>query len=259
MAELDWQPGDVAVLATKLQDARSLMDQLVEQAGESVPVVCASNGMHGEMWARERFRNVISMLVWLPATYLKPGEVSLFSGLCRGVLDCGPVSGEGATEGGKDVVATDVSEQLCEWLKSADFDAVCRPDMQGWKYAKWITNLGNAAQALVTDDWKSIARMAQAEGEAVLQAAGVDRVTTSDLLKRCENVKLLPIDGKPREGGSSWQSFRRGQSMETAWIEGAMADLAQKVKVPAPVCQFFRQLSEQPRQVKAEDVLQAIA
>jgi len=90
MDEVAWRVGDMVIVATKLQDAKQVMDQLVGLGITDVPVVCASNGMHGEQWARQRFKTALSMLVWMPATYLVPGEVSVHSEF-PGVLDTGPV------------------------------------------------------------------------------------------------------------------------------------------------------------------------
>lgn len=248
LERVDWQAGDIAMLATKLHDLRSPMDDLVAHAGKQLPVICATNGIHGERWAAERFETVLSMLVWMPATHLKPGDVAIHSGPCRGVLDNGPVCGDEAQT---------LSEQLCEWLTAASFDAVHRPDIQRWKYAKWITNLGSAAQAMVVDDWKAVAERARQEGETVLEAAGVARVATQELLDRCQRVKLDLVDGAKREGGSTWQSYQTGRPMETRWIEGAMADLADQSGVPAPVNRFLSDVAARPRALRAAEVWQA--
>ena len=92
-----------------------------------------------------------------------------------------------------------------------------------------------AAQALRPDDWRALAQTAQAEGEAVLDAAGLARVPTAELLERVSAVRVAPVDGQRREGGSTWQSHALGKPMETPYLEGAMAALASEVGVPAPV------------------------
>ncbi len=254
--DLSLLDGDVVMFATKLQDASAVMDQWLQFAGTDIPVICANNGVHAERWASERFATVISMLIWMPAEHLVPGEVSLFAsdtpGSPVGILDNGPIKDN---EVG---LAGEVSKELSEWLTQAGFDAVSRDDMMRWKHAKWITNLGNAAQALVEGDWKSIAKLAQAEGEAILEAAQVPRVSTRDLLDRCKALKLSQIDGQSRKGGSSWQSFHRGQAMETPWLEGAMADLADQFGIDAPVLRYFRELTKQPRRVTVAEVMNSI-
>ena len=56
ITEIDWQEGDVAMVASKLTDAEAVFDELSRAAGSSVPVVCASNGIHSERWAAARFK-----------------------------------------------------------------------------------------------------------------------------------------------------------------------------------------------------------
>ena len=226
VGQVDWRAGDVALLATKLQDARAALDELLAAAGPALPVVCATNGIHAELWSAERFERVLAMLVWLPAVHLLPGEVRLHTSGVRGVLDCGPHPPGGGLE---------LASELCAGLCEAGFDAVARHDIAAWKHAKWITNLGAAAQALGLEDWRDVARAAQAEGERVLDAAGLPRVSPSALRERVAAVRDAPIAGQDRPGSSTWQSRARGKPLESAWIEGALARLAAELGVPAPV------------------------
>ncbi len=249
IANVQWRPDDAVLLATKLQDARAAMDQILRYSanGEQTVVICGSNGIQGEAWASERFLNVVSMLIWMPSTFLKPGEVSVFGQPVIGILDCGPVDRTSQQ-------AAQSSRQLVDWLRRAGFESQNRDDIMRWKYAKWITNLGNAAQALVHDDWKKVAKLAQAEGVAVLQAAGIDHVQKSELMKRCQHFKLATIDGQQRPGGSTWQSLHRDQPLETEWLEGAMAALAKQINVPTPVLDFLCQAAERRQPVSAIEV-----
>ena len=246
--DFDWRPGDVALLATKLQDAEQLLNDLVAAAGPDVPIVCAVNGMDGERWAAKRFSTVLSTLVWLPATHLHAGEVRLHAAGCYGVLDTGPVRGTDALQ---------LSEQLCAGLRSVGFDAVVRPDIARWKVAKWITNLGGAAQALVVDEWQLVANAARAEGEAVLSHAQVDRVPTHELIARVAGVRPAKVDGRHREGGSTWQSRARGQPMESHWLEGAMARLGAEHGVPAPINAALAEAARSQRPLRAAEILDA--
>ena len=246
--EVDWRAGDVALLATKLQDAERALDDLRAAAGPDLPVVCAGNGVDGERWAARRFRTVLSTLVWLPATHLVPGEVRLHAAGSLGVLDTGPCAGSPAPA---------LAELWCELLRRAGFDALARPDIARWKRAKWITNLGGAAQALVQDDWRAVADAARAEGEAVLDAAGLPRVATADLLERVAAVRLAEVDGRRREGGSTWQSRARGRPLESEWIEGALARLAAEHGVPAPVNAALAAAARDPRPRTAAELLGA--
>ena len=246
--DLGWRSTDIALLATKLQDAESALDELLAAAGDELPLVSVSNGLHGEEWATARFRNVISMLVWLPATHLQPGEVTLHSGASGpyGVLDCGVACG---------AKAANMMTQLCNALAHAGFDAVARDDIQDWKHAKWITNLGGAAQALVIDHWKTVAEAAQSEGVAILKAANRYPVTVEQLLARCSTVHMSDVDGKAREGGSTWQSYQRGLVLESPWLEGAIAVLAKSIGMDAPVNRRLADAASARRRVSAAEIL----
>lgn len=246
--DVDWRAGDVALLATKLQDAQRALDDLLAAAGPGVPVVCAVNGVDGERWAAERFVTVLSMLVWLPATHLVPGEVRLHAAGVRGVLDTGPQRGARAAA---------LTEVLCARLRGAGFDALPRADIARWKLAKWITNLGGAAQALVVDDWQRVADAARAEGERVLDRAGLERVPTAELLERVAAVRLAEVDGRRREGGSTWQSRARGAPLETPWIEGALARLAAERGLAAPLNAALAAAAREGRALQAAEVLGA--
>lgn len=244
--QVDWRPGDVAMLATKLQDAERAIDDLLAATHADVPVVCATNGLQAEPWAAERFTTVVSMVVWMPATHLVPGEVRMHGAGGIGVLDCGPYSGDAAKS---------VAEALCARLRAAGFDAIARDDVIRWKYAKLITNLGSAAGAMVVDDPQRVIDAAQAEGEAVLAAANIDRVPTDEFLQRGSALRIGRVDGQRREGGSTWQSRKLGKPLETPWLEGALADLAERVGVPAPINRFLAEAAKAPRDLTAREVL----
>lgn len=249
-ADVEWRSGDVALLATKLNDARAVLDELRAAAGPHLPVVCATNGVHAERWAAERFERVLSMLVWLPALHLRPGEVRLHASGVRGVLDSGPHAGRGTLE---------LVSKLCAQLREAGFDAVPRSDIAAWKHAKWIANLGGAAQALVQDDWRPVAAAARAEGEVVLDAAALPRVASTLLRERVAGVREVPVAGEVRPGNSTWQSRARGKPLESPWIEGALAELAAAVGVPAPINTFLAEAARHSRPLRADEVLAADA
>jgi 2-dehydropantoate 2-reductase len=244
VSEVDWQLGDIVVLATKLNDAQQVMNEVLTAAGKGIPIVCATNGVIAESWAESRFENVIGMMVWLPATHLKPGEVMLHSTEVRGALDVGGTKN-----------ATRISQALASILQKSGFDSLTHENILAWKRAKWITNLGGAAQAMVEDDWMSVLKAAQAEGENTLEHSGLPRIATRELLDRCDSIKLTEVQGFVRSGGSTWQSRQRGKPLESIFIEGAMADLGESLGVPVPVNRFLAEASKQPRSFSSDEIL----
>ncbi|MFT4541348.1 MAG: 2-dehydropantoate 2-reductase [Planctomycetota bacterium] len=244
--EIDWKPGDVALVATKLGDARAVFDELALHAGSQLPVVCAFNGIHGERWASDRFSTVLSMLIWLPATHLQPGVVLLHSQGSLGVLDVGPTCGDSQLE---------LCERMGTHLRQAGFDSVSRTDIAEWKVAKLISNLGNTAQALVQDDWLSVCEAARQEGTAILEAAGVLCTARDVLLERVAKVKLGTIDGADREGGSTWQSRARGKPLESPWLEGVIVELAAQLGISAPINQRIVEAAREARDYSVAELL----
>ncbi len=244
---VDFDDGDVAIIATKLQDARPALDDLYVAAGPELPVVCAQNGMLGEQWASTQFDTVVAMMVWLPAVHLDPGHVLLHGAPCPGVLDCGAHSPQ-------DRRARHVAELLCDALTRAGFDARPRTDIEQWKRAKWLTNLGGAAQALVEGGWQDAARAALDEGVAVLEAAQLAHVPVDQLLARCAHVQQVPVQGLDRPGGSTWQSLARGRSLETAFINGPLVALGRAVGVPTPINQWLLSAAERGHGLHADDL-----
>ena len=73
-----------------------------------------------------------------------------------------------------------------------------------------------------------LAARTRAEGVAVLQAAGIDVASDEeDRERRGDLLRMRPIDGQRRGGGSTWQSLARGATkLETDY-------LVQKRLVPA--------------------------
>lgn len=246
VAEVDWGDGDVAVVATKLNDAEAVLGELQDAAGRSVPVVCGSNGIQGELWAGQRFENVYGMMIWMPSTHMQPGDFRVYGKDVPGVLDVGRID---------DKSDELLGQSIAVGLARAGFDSESRDDIMRWKYAKLVTNVGNTAQALVVDDWKRVAEMARQEAESVLDAAGIDRVPTNTLLERCRKISLAPIDGQRRQGGSTWQSLKRGKPLETPWIEGVIVDLARRHDLSAPVNGALVALAHSRQPVSVDDFM----
>ena len=254
ISDVDWTEGDVVVAATKLNDAENVMDELLSSAGKQIPVVCSSNGIVGEAWATARFANVISMLVWLPATHLVPGKVSLHSESVRGVLDIGAAPARLKSSRSEDLDL--ILSELAGLLVSCGFESEVRNDIMDWKHAKWITNLGNSAQAMVDGDWKAVAQAAQHEGVTVLKAASRYTISKEQLLERCDRVVIASASHMQREGGSTWQSLKRGKPLESRYLEGGIADLANEIGISAPINRFLANVSLEPRRLTVKEVLE---
>jgi 2-dehydropantoate 2-reductase len=248
--------GDVVVLAMKSQDTGPAVEALVRSAPPDIAVVCAQNGVENERVALRSFPDVYAMSVMLPATHLRPGMVEANSAGAHGLLDLGRYpTGIDAT-----------AEAVADALTGGGFVSMARPDIMRWKYRKLILNLANAVEAVCGPAGRQsplVARVME-EGETVLAAAGIDPVTPAeDAERRADHLPLRRVEGRRREGGSSWQSLTRGLgTIETDYLNGEIVLLARLHGVPAPANALLQRLAGEaaaerhpPGSIPPEDVL----
>ncbi len=225
----DFTPDDVVVLAVKSQDTVGALDALVPYAGLDTPIVCAQNGVDNERLALRQFARVYGMCVMCPASHLEPGVVQASSAPVTGILHLGRYPT------GVDDVATGIAAAL----RGATFASEARADIMRWKYTKLLMNLANAAEAAFapTDARATVAARARAEGAAVLRAAGIDFASADeDAALRGDQLRVRPVAGQRRGGGSSWQSLARGTgTIEADALNGEIVLLARLHGRPAPV------------------------
>ncbi|MEU6506362.1 2-dehydropantoate 2-reductase N-terminal domain-containing protein [Streptomyces sp. NPDC046942] len=237
---------DVLVLAVKTQDTVSALDAWAGTpvagggtAGERLPLVCLQNGVESGRLALRRFRHVYGVCVWLPSTFVEPGVVSAAGAPLTGILHLGRLP----------YGTDDTARRIAADLADARFEAPVVPDVARWQYAKLLANLSNAIEALTgtrdTETAQALFARVRAEGEAVLDAAGI--AYTSDAEQRAargDKVTLVPLDGTPRGGGSSWQSLARGTgTIEADYLNGEIVLLGRLHGVPAPLNELLQHLA----------------
>jgi 2-dehydropantoate 2-reductase len=251
--ELSLRSGDVLIVAVKVQDCEAALDAWAWQpvagggvAADSLPVFCAQNGVAGERRALRRFRQVYGMCVWLPATHLQPGVIEAQGTPLTGML---PV---GRYPAGDDETARQVAADLAR----SRFLAPVSTDVMRLKYGKLLTNLANAVEAVFgagpdqgpnTASAAELSRRARDEGAAVLAAAAVDYASADELaVLRGDQVRIEPVNGSRRSGGSSWQSLSRGSgSIEADYLNGEIVLLGRRHGVPVPVNELLQRLANQ--------------
>jgi 2-dehydropantoate 2-reductase len=229
---IDWTGDETVLLAMKSQDTVAALGALAGAVHPASPIVCAQNGVANERAALRRFANVYGMCVMCPATHLRPGAVEANGEPRTGLLDVGRYPA------GVDAYA----EELAAALRGATFGSNAYADVMRWKYRKLLSNLGNAVDALCgrgsgEGDGDALMAMARAEGEACLEAAGIAYASEDeDATRRADLVRLHPAAGRRRQGGSTWQSLRRGTgSVETDFLNGEIVLLGRLHGVPVPV------------------------
>ncbi|MER6209408.1 ketopantoate reductase family protein [Streptomyces sp. NPDC001073] len=237
---------DVLVLTVKTQDVESALAAWGPApvagggtAAERLPVVCAQNGVESPRLALRRFRRVYAVCVWLPSTFVEPGVVSAEGTPLTGMLHLGRYPH--GTDATARLIAAD--------LEKSRFEAPVVPDVARWQYAKLLSNLGNALEAVVevldTEDHLAFYARVRAEGVAVLDAAGIDWASTEEeKALRGDKIRLVEIDGAPRRGGSSWQSLNRGTgTIEADYLNGEIALLGRLHGVPTPLNELLQRLA----------------
>ncbi|MFE4546564.1 ketopantoate reductase family protein [Streptomyces sp. NPDC056785] len=208
-------------------------------AAERLPLVCAQNGVEGQRLALRRFRRVYGVCVWLPATFVEPGAVSAAGAPLTGILHLGRYP-HGTDETVRRIAAD---------LEESRFGAPVVPDVTRWQYAKLLGNLANAVEAVSGpvgghESLELVGRV-RAEGEAVLAAAGIAYAGEEEQRRaRGDRIRLQPLDGSPRRGGSSWQSLDRATgTIEADHLNGEIALLGRLHGVPTPLNELLQRLA----------------
>lgn len=229
--------GDAVLLAVKSQDTAAALASLEGAIPHSTPIVCLQNGVENERVALRRFPNVYGGMVIVPATYLSPGTVSVGAAPTFGICDVGRFPG------GVDATAT----ALTDALNASRWSSHAVVDIMRWKYAKLLDNLSNALQVVIGLEHRDseIGRIARAEGVAVLQAAGIDAVSTPEMReRRAASLTNRPIGGQDRVGASTWQSVTRGAgSVETDFLNGEISMLGRLTGIPTPANELLQEFS----------------
>ncbi|MPZ63145.1 MAG: ketopantoate reductase family protein [Propionibacteriales bacterium] len=247
---------DVVILAVKSQDTADAVRALADTAPSGIPVACAQNGVVNELCALRSFANVYGVVVMCPTAFLEPGVVRAYSAPVTGLLDVGRYPT------GQD----DVSREVAAAFASATYDARSIPDVRRWKYTKLVMNLSNAVEAVCGQEARRgpLTEVVQAEGEAVLRAAGIEYASTDeDRERRGSLLDLRPVGGVRRSGGSSWQSLTRGTgAIETDYLNGEIVLLGRLYGVPTPANALLQRLAgdlartgSRPGTIPADDVL----
>jgi 2-dehydropantoate 2-reductase len=232
--EIDWRHDDVVLLAVKSDATLDAMQALATVAPPSVAVVSLQNGVANERTMLRWFGCVYGVTVMAPTAHLEPGLVEAHCHPTPAILDIGRYPT------GVDVTASEVAAAF----EKGGIVSEPRHDIMRWKYRKLMMNLGNAVQAVCADDDErsELVAIIRAEGEAVLVAAGIDPITEDeDRERRGDILQIGDVPGRPRSGGSSWQSLERGTgAIETDYLNGEIVWLGRQYDVDTPANELIR-------------------
>lgn len=226
-AEVGWTEDTVVLLAVKSHQAAAALADLRTYAPPDTPVVCLTNGIATETAVLRLFARTYAVCVMLPATHLEPGVVVASCHPTPAILDIGRFPG--GTDATTAAVAAD--------LRAARIESVEREDVMALKRRKLVMNLGNGVDASFApgDAADELADLAQAEGERVLEAAGLS-VVSADVDRERRGSILQRRADLERRGGSTWQSLARGTGdSEIDYLAGEVVLLGRLHDVATPV------------------------
>ncbi len=229
-SEIRFRKGDVVFLTMKTYDTAAALHALSEVTDATkLPIVCAQNGVENERITARRCLRTYAMMVWMPSTFVEPGEVLCHGAPTNGLLDLG------LYPSGVD----DVAHAVASALQGSNISSLAMPDIMRWKYTKLLSNLKAAVNALdgaQADKDDFIARLND-EAIACYRAAGIDFASDAEASRRHDEagVSITPIHDRPRAGSSLWQSLaRQTGAVETECINGEIVLLGKLYGVDVP-------------------------
>jgi 2-dehydropantoate 2-reductase len=244
-ARLTLTADDVVFLAMKSQDTLGACEALDACAPPDLAVACLQNGVENERVVLRHYAGTYAVCVMSPTSHIDPGVVIAQSAPVSGLLDIG------CYPHGLDARA----EAIAAALNASTFHSVPRADIMRWKYTKLLMNLSNSVEATITPDpdVRELVRRVRAEGEATLRAAGIDFASREeDKERRDDRMRVQPVNGEMRGGGSSWQSLARGtRSIEADYLNGEIVTLGRLHGVPTPANALMQRIANHQARVGA--------
>ena len=237
--EIEFRPDDVVILTMKTQDTERALLDLELAAGTDIAVICCQNGVENERLAARRFRTVYAMLPAMPATFLDPGVVINSASPLAGTLDLGRYPA------GSDALA----EQVASDLRAARFACEATVTAMELKYAKLLSNTGNALEVIAGQQRDAshnrVHAAMQAEAKDCYRAAGI--AWSDDAVYQARAFAgwgVAEVPGAARGGGSTLQGVQRGNTtIEADYLNGELVLLGALHGVPTPVNALVRRLA----------------
>jgi len=257
-SEVDWSRSPILFVAVKSQQTGAVLADLAPFLPQAAALFSLQNGVANEPAMLRVAGRVHGVSVFMPATYLNPGEVMIHSAGVPGVLDLGTYP-HGIDE---------IDHRVARDLETAGFESVPRADIMAWKYRKLLMNLGNAVDAACAPDdgARELRARALAEGEQVLDAAGIFVVGADEERER-RGDKLQPIIGRESAGSSTWQSLARGTGdAEVDYLNGEIVLLGRLHGIATPVnealrraCALLAHAGMPPRSLTSAEILREVS
>jgi 2-dehydropantoate 2-reductase len=231
-ADIAWTEDTAVLLTVKSHQTEAALDDLEAHAPIGAIVVSTQNGVANEPAILRRFEATYAICVMLPALHLEPGVVAQKCFPTPGILDLGRFPS--GTDAVSDAVAAD--------LRTAGFESQPRPDIMAWKYRKLLTNaVGDVFTVFPRgEEADELAARVAAEGEAVLEAAGITVVSAEADDERRGDLLRPRSDIADYRGNSLAQSITRGLPTEIHHRVGELVLLGRLHGVPTPASELVQ-------------------
>lgn len=233
LAEAQPAPNDLVIVSVMSQDTPKAVADLSPQA----TVLSLQNGSSAPDFLAARGHTLLAGVAYVPAERRAPGVVVLPGTPQPGTLLLGAWPPAPSP--------VHWIEWLIERLRGVGFRAEHEPTLAPWARGKLLENIAGIAVALCDDPPDDVADAARDEARAVWKAAGLAYVTSKDLLERMGELRVVPVDGQKRVGGSTRHALQRRQPLETRSLHQPIIDLGILHGVPTPVnCGLVRLAEE---------------
>src|SRR5213594_879161 len=219
---------DFGIFATKSLHTRAAIEQTAHVFQDSSAVCSVQNGLGNEEIIAEHVKYVIRGATPIAAHLVAPGHVGFefYSDIW-----IGPFEPSGTPY--------KYVEQLTALLAQAGLQVVCLPDARGWQWTKLIFNSAvNPVGALTQLHHGAATRFPRTdalyeallqEGESVARALGIQ--LSGDPRKMIAEGARAP----GRRNVSMLQDIRAKRQTEVDFMNGAIADLGERLGVPVPL------------------------
>ena len=180
---------------------------------------------------------MIGGVLWLPASYLRVGEISAPGWPAAGVVWLGAYPG--GSHPGLAAIAAD--------LRAGNFETQVVEDIQRWKAAKLTSSVTFVLSALYPPGElrDRAAQLLRDEARDILTASGLDiadiaREATADTSR----VSARPTSVVEYGGNSTWQSIARSSPLQTDFLNGEIVLAARLLGRTAPVNEAIAERAE---------------
>ena len=242
----------VALVTVKSADTPAMADVIARHAQPDVVIVSLQNGVGNVAVLRDR----------LPGRRVLGGMVPF------NVISAGSGRFHRATSG--DIVIERDEARTAEKLSAPGLRMRPSDNIDGVQWGKLLLNLNNALNALAglplrqqlsARSWRCLFADQMAEGLAVMRAEGIKPVSPTPIpvrlippLLRVPNVIFEALLGRamkidPEARSSMWEDLQRGRRTEIDYLQGVIAEIAERRGLEAPLS---RQIVELIRRAERE-------